>query len=59
MNKIGDSTNVNLLHFGSLNLNDNDNKYIFYMVEKFIIDSKWFQGTYYVTSTLFLLNNIL
>ena len=45
INKLRDSTNVNLLLFGSPNLSDNDNKYIFYMVQKFIIDSKRFQGT--------------
>lgn len=45
INKLRDPTNVNILLFGSPNLSDNDNKYIFYMVQKFIIDSKRFQGT--------------
>lgn len=45
INKLRDSTNVNILLFGSSNLSVNDNKYIFYMVQKFIIDSKRFQGT--------------
>lgn len=35
-------TNVNLWLFGSSNLSDNENKFIFYMVQKFIFESKRF-----------------